>query len=216
MLRVGPAEPPTSLPLSEQSPAQPSTPAFPPCEKCGYQFTIRMDKCPKCKTMSPMKAAVPAWARLSEDSQIKDTAIQIYLMRGAGMTDEAIAQNLGLAVKTLHGYLYRAGKNGWLDDLLFDPKDRLEHKAMHKVIRNLEEALDDDTRAYATGQKVKTQVALKIAENTLFPKLAPQGGTSSPTMIGVKVQIVGGAATQVREGTVNAAPAYIEGEVDGV
>lgn len=152
---------------------------------------------------------------LPEDSTIRETAIQIYTMRGAGMSEDQIAQVLGLKKSTLPGYVYKASRMGWLDAHIQSLRDRLENVTMHKVMDNLDEALTDNTRAYATGMPVKTAVALKIAEGALFPKVAAAPVQQNNLMMGIKVEIVGGeGAPKVREGTVVSSPGYIEGEIE--
>ena len=111
-----------------------------------------------------LPAPVPPHARLGENSIIGDTGVRIYLMRAAGIPDEQIATALQLSPKTLSGYVYKASKNGLLDDALQSHRDRLEHVILHKVMRNLEEGLEDIHRNEKTGMQVKTAVAMKVAE----------------------------------------------------
>lgn len=153
---------------------------------------------------------------LSPNSSIKETAIRIYMMRCAGVSDDAIAQALELSPKTLSSYVSKAGRMGWLDDLVNEPKDRLEHVIMHKVVDNLNEALGDTYRNEKTGMQVKTAVAMKIAEGALFPRMVQQQAGAGQTLMGIKIEIVGGAPAVVREGTILEAPAYTEGEVEEV
>lgn len=161
----------------------------------------------------PTATVAPAKPLLPEHSSIRQTAIEIYMMRSAGMSEDAIAAALGLAKSTLPGYVYRASKMGWLDEHIQSVKDHLEHKTMHKVMANLDEALLDETRNEKTGLKVKTHVALKVAEGALFPKVAAAPAQNN-AMMGIRIEIVGGDnAPTVREGTVVAAPAYVDAEV---
>ena len=132
-------------------------------------------------------------------------------MRSTGLPEEQIAQILGLSPKTLPGYLYKAGKMGWLDEFLVEPRERLEYAVMHKVIRNLDESLDS-TGLLQTGMQEKTAVALKIAEGALYPRLQQNPGSQNSMMMGIKIEVVGGEPQKIREGTVIEAPAYTEAE----
>ena len=146
-----------------------------------------------------------------ENSSIREKAIKILFLRGAGMPDEQIAEQVGLSVKTLSRYLYQAERMGWLDGLLIEPKERLEYEVLNKVVSVIKDGLDDEHRNEKTGMQVKTHVALKVAEGALYPRLQQQPGGGNTMMMGIKIEVVGGAPQEVREGTVIEAPAYEEG-----
>ena len=169
--------------------------------------------CSNCNRPAPPEAMpVPhPSGYLSENSTVKETAIRIYTMRAAGLPEDQIAQILGLSMSSIRSYVYKAGKMGWLDEFLYEPRERLEYAVMHKVVRNLEEALDS-TNELQTGMKEKTAVALKIAEGALYPRLQQQSGGGTTNVMGIKIEIVGGEPAKMREGTVIEAPAYTEGE----
>ena len=167
------------------------------------------DNCNICGRMHPAKAALPPGIRLPENSVVRDTAIKIVVMRSAGVSEEQIASSLGLAQKTLSGYVYKASRNGWLDEFLDDPKDIVEYKVVHKVIRNLNEMLD------SADPLTKERVTLDVAKGTLYKKFGEQNsGQAQTTVVGVKIQIVPGAATEVREGTVQGANNFIDADLD--
>lgn len=127
----------------------------------------------------------------------------------AGMSNDDIGAALGISPKSIAGYLYKAGKNGWLD---FDnPKDNLEYTLMHKVVRNLEESLDS-TNILASGQSERTATALKIAEGALFPKLAVEAPQQASTIVGIKIEVVGGVPGTMREGTSMGSNTYVDAE----
>jgi DNA-binding CsgD family transcriptional regulator len=188
---------------------------------------VRRETCSICDRPAPLEALplqkaaevtraaqLPPGIFLPDNSSIRETAIRMYLMRSAGMSDDEIAGTLGMSKKTISGYIYKAGKNGWLKEFLDEPKDIIEYQLSHKVIKNLEEALDDNTRNEKTGVPVKTAVALKVAEGTIFKKFAEAPVTSSQsTIVGVRVEVVGGERPAMRDGTVQAAPAYVDADV---
>ncbi len=127
------------------------------------------------------------------------------------MADEEIAGILGVKVPTLRNYVYRAGMNGWLDDLLVEPKERMEYQIYNKVVDRLEEALESNERLQS-GMKESTAVALKIGEGTLF-NLPPEGpAQTQTTVVGIKVEVVGGEPQAMRAGTIAGNSEYVDGE----
>lgn len=221
-----PATAPVSLPLPEAGlpspaaipPAKVATSNFnptpeeqlalerlPKCTRCGVRFLRRRDTCSVCGEWHPDKLAIPEHLRVSDDSPIRVTALKIYAMEQAGVTRDEIAKALGLSVKTIPGYLYKAGANGWLT--FTDPKDTLEYQILHKAVRNLDELLDVPDLA------TKTEVTLKALDGMVWRKqdLGPQNTQQS--IVAVKVEVVNGGVTAVREGTVMGAGKYLEAEV---
>jgi hypothetical protein len=146
---------------------------------------------------------------LPKRSRIRQKVLLILALKAEGKTPAEISAQLGLTIGTIRTYLYVAGKNGWLPR--YDPKDVLEYELTHKIIKNLDEALDDDTRNTKTGMKVKTTTALKMAEQTMFKDAQAHTAPSTMMVLGVKVEVVGDTQT-VREGTVRATPHFIEGQ----
>ena len=200
-----------SLPLPDAENALP-TPSCPRCE-CGTLFLKPRKTCAVCNRPAPPEALpVPRKSGvLSENSTVKETAIRIYAMRMAELPEDQIAQTLGLSKASVRSYVYKAGRMGWLDEFLHEPRERLEYAVMHKVVRNLEEALDSSNELQ-TGMKERTAVALKIAEGALYPRLQQQQGSGTTNLMGIKIEIVGGEPAKMRDGTVIEAPAYTEGE----
>ena len=196
---VDPATAPVSLPLQEASKTEnASIPKKP--NRRGQKAQPIVKSAPK-----------PCWY-LPEDSKVRETAVKIVMMQSvAGMSKEDIGTALGISPNSIAGYLYKAGKNGWLD---FDrPKDNLEYTLMHKVIRNLDESLDS-TNVLQTGQAERTATALKIAEGALYPKLTAEAPQQASTIVGIKIHMVEGQQAEVRAGTVMGANTYIDGVVE--
>lgn len=149
---------------------------------------------------------VPSW-KARPTSKVRKICMKILALRLRGMKDAEIGELLNLSVHTVHTYMYRAGKNGWLVDIE-DPKDRVEFDLMHKVVRNMGEALDsaDDER--------RDKMTLEVAKGALFPRFVAQGGPALPTnMLAVQIIMPEGAVVPtVRDGTVQGAPSFVEGE----
>jgi hypothetical protein len=124
----------------------------------------------------------------------------------------SLAQELGIAKSTVYTSIYRAGLNGWLT--FEDPRDSLEYQLLPKAIKNLHEALDDETRHSTSGQMVKTQIAEKMAEGALYPRLAGVQAQAAQTLVGIKIQIVGGDPGSMREGTTMGNSTYVDATVE--
>lgn len=145
------------------------------------------------------------------NSSIRAKAIKIVAMRTAGLEDAEIAQIMKVTKQTIRNYVYIAARHEWLN--LADPKQQLEYQVMHKVVRNLDDALDDEERNRNTGVKVKTEVAMRVAEGTIFKQfeqqLAPQQAQS---VVAIQIVMPPGAKQEIREDTVQGVAAYVEGE----
>lgn len=151
-----------------------------------------------------------AWY-LPDNSKIRPVAMQIIAMRLSGMEDPEIAKHLGISLKSVSPYVYRATKNGWLD-IDYDPKERIQFQVMHKVVRNLEEGLESRGKMN-TGMKERTHVALKIAEGTLFKQFDQQAAVqSNSTVVAVQVVMPDGPRQAIRAETTGGVPAYIDAE----
>ena len=157
--------------------------------------------------------AKPSWY-LPPDSKVRAIALQAIAMRIAGMEDDVIAKSLGISKGSISPYIYRAGKNGWLD--IDNPNLRLEYAVMHKVVRNLDLGLDATGRM-ANGLAEKTHIALEIAKGTMFKRYdeMPQGAQQN-TMVAIHIEMPAGTPQVVREGTVGGTPAFLKGAVDAV
>jgi len=162
------------------------------------------------ETLGLIVAKPKPFPMYGDEGKMRLNALKIIAMRQAGVGEDEIAKALGLSRSTLAGYVYKAGRNGWLD--LEDPKDRLEYQVMHKVVRNLDEALDSE-HILQTGMPVRSAVALKIGEGTLFKKFAEQAPVSQQTVVAIKIEMpISGQSAQIREGTTGGAPAFIDAE----
>lgn len=148
---------------------------------------------------------------LPDNSQVRPMALQIIAMRIAGQEDEAIATALGISKNSISPYVYRATKNGWLD-IDYDPKARIQLQTMHTVVRELEAGLADSARMNS-GIKVRTHVALKMAEGTVFKQFGEQQAQErGTTVVAVQVIMPDGPRQTVREETTGGTPAYIDAE----
>jgi hypothetical protein len=162
----------------------------------------------KVKTPSKM----PSWY-LPPDSKVRAIALNIMAMRAAGKSDEEIAVELKISPKSISPYVYRAAKNGWL--VADTPMDRVKYELLNQVIDRLGEGLKDERRHNTSGMRVRTQVALKMAEGTLFKEFdqSGNGGPVQSTVVQVQVVMPPGAPQTMREDTAGGVPSFVDAEV---
>lgn len=152
------------------------------------------------------------WWKAPPNSKIRKTAMKIVAMRLGKFADADIAIALGLAsAAVVRGYVHRAYKNGWLTEPLDDPKDQIEYEILHKVVRNMHEALD------APEDERRDKMTVEVAKGTIFKSFDQTAGATAQPMnvLAIKIQMPEGAQVAVREGTMGGRPAYLEGEVVG-
>lgn len=153
---------------------------------------------------------------LPKNSVMRQKALAIMAMRLAGHSNEDIAKDLGLSEKSLNQYLYMAGKHGWIPRKkgFADPKDDLEFSLAHKVVQNLREAMDDETRNGKTGMPVKTEIALEVAKGTIFKKFSEGSQAAPPTnVLAIRIEMPPGPPQEIREGTTGGRGRWIEATV---
>lgn len=150
--------------------------------------------------------APPKFKHLPEDSVVRIKVHQIIAMQLQGFSKPEIAKELEISEGSIATYLYLAGKHGWLDT--HDPKDRLEYSLGHKVVRNLDKALD------SADDKVALGTALEVAKGTLFKKWdsAPAGGANM-NVLAIRIEMPTGQVEPVREGTMGGLPEIYDGEL---
>jgi predicted transcriptional regulator len=147
---------------------------------------------------------------LPSNSLIRQKVMAIIAMRVDGKETSEIAKALSISEKSVGQYMWLAGKNGWLKRNAVDPTDRLQYEIAHKVVRNLDEMLDSDS------EERRDHATLEVAKGTIFKQVADVNAAPPLTMIGVRVEVVQGANTAIREGTTGGTAHYIDGEtLDG-
>jgi transposase len=153
----------------------------------------------------------PSWY-LPPDSKVRVVALNILALRAAGKSDDEIAKELQISPKSISPYVYRAAKNGWLT--ADTPTDRVKYELLNRVIDRLGEGLEDGTRHVTSGMRVRTAVAMKMAEGTIFKEFDQQGsGVMPSTVVAVQVIMPEGARQTMREDTIGGTPNYVDGDV---
>lgn len=91
-----------------------------------------------------LSKGVDRWRRQA-DSKMRRRVAKILTLKLAGYKGPAIAKKLGISEDNVRHYMYIAGKNGWLNatgTALSDPAEELAYNTSHKVVRNVNLALD--------------------------------------------------------------------------
>lgn len=175
------------------------------CPKCGT--LTKKHICPICEE----KVAQPIW-RLPDDSIVRERAMKIIAFRLGGMSDDEIAKYLGIGRRSIGPYIYRAGKNGWLD--YNSPREAIENGLAHKVLRNLNAMLDNGDDA-----ATQREVTLEVAKGTIFKAFDQDRGAQveqAAPVVALQVVITKpeqAALPPIREGTLGGVPNYVEGAV---
>jgi hypothetical protein len=165
------------------------------------------------QALADTPAKKPFWVR-DKTSKAYEQAMKIFAMRAAGIPDKEIAASLKINDQSLWNICYIAGKNGWVSDQLARAKDVVEFQIMPKVLRELELGLGDSHRNEKTGMQVKTLVALRVAENTVFKTFEQTGGgIVAQNVIAIRIETLPGPPQVMREGTIGGVPAYQDAEV---
>lgn len=169
-------------------------------------------------SISPLGiSSVPRWKR-AHDSKMRKKVARILVLKMAGHKTSAIAKRLATTPETIRHYLYIAGKNGWLspDGLeLVDPAETLVYESAHKVVRNINSALDGKALG---GQQF--EMTVETAKGIgLFKQHSASKVEGAITMPALEVKFVlpqGGAPFVAPEGAAYGGnPAYAEGQVVG-
>jgi hypothetical protein len=155
--------------------------------------------------------------RAPKDSKVRRTAMAIVALRAQGMKVADAAAHLGIKTETASVYLYRAHKNGWLLDGVFDdPSDNLEYVLKSKVVSNIGDMLSHGVyngEHNPGGCRGDKEVTLEVAKGLgLLKTHAVTKIEGGATTVALKVDVVmpaqGAIAVPIRPGTLGGAPIY--------
>lgn len=154
------------------------------------------------QSVPPSKLPIKRAPRMKQpkapkDSKVYKSVMAIIALKAQGQTTKEIAETLQISVHTVKQYLFRAGKKGWLNISNFDdPQDQLDVVLKSKVIRNVDEFLDERDK----------EVTLKVFDH-FKPAAGPELQQLPQAMVlQVKVDLpqmlVQSSTIQIRAGTV--------------
>jgi len=147
---------------------------------------------------------------MKRDSVRYQQVLRILALRAAGLSDEEIGAELGIKKPTVQHYIYIAGRNGLLTlEDISDPKDQIEYKLLHKVVRNLDAALD------STDKDERARATEKMFDATLASRFAPAAVAVQPqTLVAIRIEQPPGPPQTIREGTIGGVSAFIDADVE--
>lgn len=142
-------------------------------------------------------------------SRMKQNVAKWLTMKTADpdLTNKEIAEQLGIALRTLNNTLYKARKEGWLQ--FHDPLDELKYGMIPKVVDNLNLFLDARDRT----------VTLEAAKATLFREFANKEGIADApptTILALKIELPEGYSREnlpKPKGVIVARPNFVDAEV---
>ena len=203
------------------------------------QLAVRTESSPAAvmagavaSSLPPTPSRVPAppttltnpW-KIEKHSVVRKKAVAIVAMRAQGYSTDEIAHELKIRPRSVHNYVYLATKSGFLTNkkgsFFADPKDSIEFELAHKVVRNLNAALDDEPITVESGEikpinKVIYEATMELAKGSLFKRFdQPKDTAALPSMqvLAIKIDMPTTGDTTVREGSIGGTPIY-EGSVD--
>lgn len=159
----------------------------------------------------------PRWYR-PEQGKTRRRVARILFYKLQGKSTDWIAKKLNTTPGTIRHYLYLAGKNGWLrpetDGLeLVEPGETLAFSTAHKVVRNIETALDGHDLS-----EQQQQMTIEVAKGIgLFKSHQVVKGEQQQTMVVVGLKLEQPPIQQgidaLPPASAGGAPIYLEGEV---
>ena len=178
----------------------------------------RLDAAQGAPPLTPRKKRAP---KPPKDSRVRKAVVATIALRAQGFTYREAAEHLGLTRSTVHTYMQKARKEGWISDQVFaDPSDRLEHVLQSAVVQNLEMVLKE-TRADAELDTALSDRALDITKEVakgtgLFKQhQVVKGEGGAQVGFALKVDVVmpaAGTVPTVRPGSTGGTP-YFDAEV---
>lgn len=192
-----------------QGPAAPETSTLP--------ASLPLPDSPRPSPPTDVAEKAPRWHRPEQGKTRRRVArILFYKLQGKGT--DWIAKKLNTTPGTIRHYLYLAGKNGWLradtDGLeLMEPGEALAFNTAHKVVKNIDAALDGHDLS-----EQQQQMTIEVAKGIgLFKSHQVVKGEQQQTMVVVGLKLeqppIQAGIDALPPASVGGAPIYIEGEV---
>lgn len=164
----------------------------------------------------------PTRVKAPKDSKVYKVAIATIALKAQGLKYAEISEQLGVPVETIKTYIKRANNKGWLNLNSFDdPEDRIEHVLKHKVVKNLNELIDERVADPTDPMKERSilssramDVSLEVAKGTGLLKQHQVVKNDGPPAVGfaLKVQVefppaAAMSAAPIRAGHIGGTPA---------
>ncbi len=162
---------------------------------------------PTAAVVVPTSVLAPRPNGAKAESKIRTTVLAAIEMQLQGKTRREAAEVLGVTYESLTQYFYLAGKMGWL--ITQDARDKLQFETVHKIVRNIDQALDSENAEH------KQEMTIEAAKGLgLFKKHEVVQNDTAPTMMGLTVTIEQPAGNQpeLTVGSIGGTPGYVDAE----
>jgi predicted transcriptional regulator len=205
---VAPHDSPTSPPVQAAVPSLP--PALQDADPTPSEHSL-VGPVPSEKTKKNWRKHT-----MTKDGVMRKKAVAIMAMRANGYTDDEIAKELHLKKATLHVYLHRAVRSGFLmnkeGSMFSDPADRLQYELANKAVDNLKDMLDSNEILHRGDKSVRMEATKLVAEGVLFKRFDQVKEAAQPVnVLQIKIEGTHGNIDVSAGG----APGYIDGETIG-
>lgn len=140
------------------------------------------------------------------------TAMKVLLLKADHKTYKEIAEILGTSEGYIKNIMWMAGKNGWFTEGDFaDPSEELAFKTVHKVVKNINQALDgQDLTDKQQEMTLETAKGIGLFKQHSSSKV---DGTSLSPGLSITIQLPAGhEQPQLPEGGAVGAPMFLEAE----
>lgn len=194
-----------------------SLPSLPPAVDPPVVGALTFTPKPAGPTPGEVKEAVlkakqkQRWTSLPANSKMRAKAAQIMALKIQGHDNDEIAKAVGLSVRSLRQYLWVAGKNGWLT--VADPQDTVDYELAHRAVSNLDELLH--SRDGLTGLPDKEITLATLRGTGIFRNHDAKPNdvaVGQQNVLQINIQTPVGVNTVIRPGSMQGAPAFVEGE----
>lgn len=141
------------------------------------------------------------------ESKMRANVERALLLKLGGKTYKEAAVELGISYGYLRQCLYHAGKEGWLQSS--DVEDTLQFSTVHKIVRNINTALDGE------DADKRQEMTIEAAKGLgLFKKHEVVSNDQAPAMmaLSVKIEQPSGDEPELAVGAVGGTPAYVDAE----
>lgn len=136
----------------------------------------------------------------------RDRVSQWLLMRQKGMKNGEIAAQMGIQLQTLHTYLSKATKEGWL--IFDDPAERLEHEIAPLVVENVKEFLGPTVEdRHRVKMTIETAKGLGLFQSHQAVKV--EGGDSKTALV-LNIEFTGDPTKVTKGGNIVGTPKVID------
>jgi transposase len=145
----------------------------------------------------------PSTILIVKDKSVRSRVAEWAVYRSQGLKDPEIAERLGITVGSLHVYVRKAAREGWLK--LDDPMDRLEHVLAPVAVDNIEYYLNRKDKQMT----IETAKGIGLFRSHQAVKL---DGAATQVALALKIDVIGVPTEPIKENVIGC-PRIMDAEV---